>query len=337
MIRPFLGRLALGVGVTLLMICAGLLAPLQVAVALGLGWASFLIRVLPQVSVDWGGVSYASVCVVLIAVFGHGFGGWLVAQIEPGRRWRMRWTASLLGGVVLMFVAGIAAAGTAHQVGWLLTSKERWVGSSMDGLIRRIQSAKNLRQIGLALQNYEEQNGSLPPAATIDPDGRLLHGWPSLVLPYWESTDKFKQINFSAPWDDPSNQSAIQPQIDLYQNPGVLNQPRPSNLIHYAGNAWVLGGDRAWKLAEITDGTASTMLVGEAAGAFRPWADPNNWRNPKLGINRSPLGFGGPYPGGANFVFADGHVGFLHNGIDQRVFEALCTPSGGEKVSADTD
>lgn len=235
-----------------------------------------------------------------------------------------------------MFVAGIAAAGTAHQVGWLLSAKEPWVGSSMYSIARRVQSANNLKQIGLALHDYEEQNGSLPPAAMIDPEGRLLHGWPSLVWPYVESTDKFVKINFSAPWDDPSNQTAIQPQIGFYQNPGVPNQPQPSNLIHYAGNAWVLGGELSLKLSDISDGTAHTMIVSEAAGEFRPWADPRNWRDPKLGINRSPLGFGSPFPGGASFLFADGSVKFLQNRTNQRVFEAICTPNGGEKVSADS-
>jgi len=343
MIRPFFGWLALGVGVTLLMMCAGLLAPLQIVLAIGLGWASFLIRVLPEESVAWGGVASALACVVLIAVLGHGFGGWLVDQVAPGRRWRKRWTASLLGGVVVMFVAGIAAAGTAHQVGWLMTSEGSWFRGSHTTTQPFIW-AKNLRQIGLGLIVYSHQYDSFPPGAAFDADGTPLHGWPTLILPHDDNAELYNAINLDRPWNDPekrgelSNEVISRAGIGIHRNPGVSNVRDDKRLttMGYASNAWVIGGDKPRPISTITVGLAQTILAGEAAGAFRPWADPNNWRDPKLGINRSPLGFGGPYPGGANFLFADGSVKFLRNGTDQHIFEALCTPSGGEKFSADT-
>jgi len=41
------------------------------------------------------------------------------------------------------------------------------------------------------------------------------------------------------------------------------------------------------------------------------------------------------HPGGVNFLFADGSVRFLKNGIQQTVFAALATRAGGEIVGAD--
>jgi prepilin-type processing-associated H-X9-DG protein len=46
-------------------------------------------------------------------------------------------------------------------------------------------------------------------------------------------------------------------------------------------------------------------------------------------------GFTSRHPGGANFVFADGHVQFLQASMDHQVYEALSTRAGGEAVGGD--
>jgi prepilin-type processing-associated H-X9-DG protein len=43
--------------------------------------------------------------------------------------------------------------------------------------------------------------------------------------------------------------------------------------------------------------------------------------------------FRGDHPGGVNFLFADGSVHFLANGIDLVTYQALSTRAGGEIVS----
>src|SRR5258708_3361414 len=49
---------------------------------------------------------------------------------------------------------------------------------------RRAQCNNNLKQIALALQNYEQAHKALPPAYTVDAEGRPLHSWRTLILPY---------------------------------------------------------------------------------------------------------------------------------------------------------
>ncbi len=70
----------------------------------------------------------------------------------------------------------------------------------------RAQCINNLKQIGLALQNYHDSNGVFPPGyidgntnpnSTPDNDVGPGWGWASFVLPYVEQQNVYNQINFS--------------------------------------------------------------------------------------------------------------------------------------------
>jgi hypothetical protein len=77
------------------------------------------------------------------------------------------------------------------------------------GAAQRIQCVNNLKQIGLALHNYEQDHGTLPPAFTVDAKGRPLHSWRTLILPYMEYGRLYERIDLSRPWDDPANAQAL--------------------------------------------------------------------------------------------------------------------------------
>jgi hypothetical protein len=84
--------------------------------------------------------------------------------------------------------------------------------------------------------------------------------------------------------------------------------------------------------SEITDGTSNAILAGEVNANFEPWGKPGNCRDPRLGLNKSPHGFGSPFIGGGHFLMADGAVKFISENIDPQVLKAIATPDGGEPV-----
>ena len=124
-------------------------------------------------------------------------------------------------------------------------------------------------------------------------------------------------------------------------------------------------------VAEIPDGTSNTIAIAEDVGRNptmqMPYPDPlgglrqiHRWAEPDCafgiskGVNNSRTPFGGPpecpwvvnncgpheeifsfHPGGAQVVFADGHVGLLKESIDPRSLRKLVTRAGGEVLDPD--
>jgi hypothetical protein len=305
-----------------------------------IGWILFLVRVLPEVAVSWPGVVTGVVSLAALAVGAHWFAGWLYREksriaVSPSAappRWRFAWTAAGIGGVVLMFVAGICFVGAVHQAIWLASSRlvER------QGLTRSLQHESNgyLQQIGVAVREFERKFHRLP-AATFSTAGRPLHSWQTAILPFTENRPLYDRIDHSAPWDAPVNHAAFHNVLRDYVLPGAHPpfDDRGYALSGYAANAYLLGGSRARRTSDITDGASQTILAGEAIGNPRPWGDPVNWRDPALGIHTSPDAFGGPWPAVTQFIFADGHTATLSNDIAPALFRALCTPDGGDDVS----
>ena len=67
---------------------------------------------------------------------------------------------------------------------------------------RRTQCLNNLRQLGLAVQNYEGSHKQIPPSRPAD---RFLT-WPVLLMPFLEANNLYQRFDLQAPYDaqDPS-------------------------------------------------------------------------------------------------------------------------------------
>lgn len=64
---------------------------------------------------------------------------------------------------------------------------------------------KHLRQLSVALLNYEAVNGSLPPATIKDPKSGILRSWRVEILPYLDCELLYRQYKVDEPWDGPTN------------------------------------------------------------------------------------------------------------------------------------
>jgi hypothetical protein len=321
--------------------CFCCLAPglLEAPLTFLVGWVLFLIRVIPQITVNLWAIGTAVVCLAGLAVgMQRFFGWWWAAQMAPQAAtellptpWRWRWTLALLALVVLVFAAGIAVVGISHQTAWLLTSPEPLFEGGIRVAAARSKSQNNLKEIGLAVHNRADKaNGQLP-GSVVDSHGTLLHGWQTQLLPYLEEDALYNQINQRLPWNHPGQGTVFQTPLKVYLRPDAPTDPIGGFAVsHYAGNINLLGGEQPMTLKELRvgRGISNVILAGEAAAQFRPWGDPTNLRDPRLGLNKDPRGFGSNYYGykGAQFVMADGSVRSFSDEADPEFIEALANP-----------
>ncbi len=84
----------------------------------------------------------------------------------------------------------------------------------------RSQCQNNLKQLGLALQNYHDANACFPPGH-LSGAGAPNHGWIARILPNIELDNLYRMYHFEVNWDHALNDST-----DLSVNPNQLNQFR---------------------------------------------------------------------------------------------------------------
>src|SRR5262249_57243764 len=72
----------------------------------------------------------------------------------------------------------------------------------------------------MAMHNYQDDHGQLPPAVVYGPDGTPLYSWRVLILPYIEEQDLYKQFHLDEPWDSPHNLTLLERMPSTYKAPG---------------------------------------------------------------------------------------------------------------------
>ncbi len=193
----------------------------------------------------------------------------------------------------------------------------------------RAQCTNNLKQIALALHNYEQAHKAFPPAYTVDANGRPLHSWRTLILPYLEQTALYRTIDLSKPWNDPVNAKALGTEVSVFHCPAERTRWNTTTyLAIVAPNSFFMPRE-CRRLEEITDGTGSTLMVIEAGEENSvPWMAPVDAREEHVMIlgPRTKL----HHAGGTNACFVDGSVRFLKASTPLYVRRALLSISGND-------
>ncbi len=211
-----------------------------------------------------------------------------------------------------------------------------------------MQSANNLKQIALALREYHDKHGRLPPAVVRSRDGQPLYSWRVLILPYLEEENLYREFKLDEPWDSPHNKPLLARMPRVFAPPQVEDLKVEPGTTFYQG---FVGKGTAFELEQgarmpddFPDGTAHTILVIEAGEAV-PWTkpvdilyQPDQPLLPLGGIftseGRFSL-FGSNRKKGFNTLFVDGSVRFLPSQISDATLRGLITRNGREKLELD--
>jgi prepilin-type N-terminal cleavage/methylation domain-containing protein/prepilin-type processing-associated H-X9-DG protein len=286
----------------------------------------------------------------------------------------------------------IAIIGTV--VGLLLAAVQR-----VREAANRLSCSNHLKQLGLALVHHHDTYGVLPSNGGWDREQWILSvdgqrifvsthdatvsitfywgvgdpnrppqdqtgSWAYAALPFLEQDNVYRGRAWTVPlqlYICPSRrpvqaQEAVNDQYGTYQGGGWV-----WGKTDYAANALLVPNrPRCLRLADVTDGTSHTVLLGEKAMSPLNYSTGTwYWDEPfftggsggtQRGSGLSPsdgtavvrdsldmdftyrFNWGSPHPAGAQFLFADGSVRLLAYGTPVSTVHALLTPNGGDEA-----
>jgi len=193
------------------------------------------------------------------------------------------------------------------------------------------QRVINLKIIGLALHDYHDANGRLPPQAIVGRDGQPFLSWRVAVLPFLAQRELYPRFRLDEPWDSPHNQALIPMMPRTYAPDGVGRSAE--GLTYYqvfAGPGAVFEGAQGVAFSDIRDGTSETVAVVEA-GEPVPWTKPDDL---PYAPDKPLHPLGGLSPDGFLALFCNGEVRFVKKGVSESKLRAVITPNGRESVRA---
>jgi prepilin-type N-terminal cleavage/methylation domain-containing protein/prepilin-type processing-associated H-X9-DG protein len=215
----------------------------------------------------------------------------------------------------------------------------------------RMKCSNNLKQIGLAMHMYNDQNNALPTGWVTTNASQPNPGWSwcVLIFPNMEQGNLYTQLNpdLTTP-GAPTVNTLTQMRIATLRcpsdsGPDLAQYFQNFGATNYVVNREVTGPDvnnkpAAMAIQRIQDGSSNTILVGErdfvknvgavwvrssvtsASFEGRPGSglNPVNPANPPASGtgNAQRLAFNSLHTGGVNFLFGDGSVRFITNSID---------------------
>ena len=267
------------------------------------------------------GASAGGLVGFLVAAIGVSILAWIWATLTRKPRLVEIFSRfSVYGSLVAIFVAMMPSVGGPRE------------------FRRRDACLNNLKQLGMALFQYEEKHHALPPAFTTDKNGKPLMSWRTAILPMVEEQKLFSQYHSDEPWDSANNKLVTTNQLRIYQclaDIGPIDYNKATSYVAIVGPGTAWQPNHPTKLSEIKDSPADTILLVEMKDTGIAWAEPRD-----LDLNNLPPGITNQnlihslcnHAGCFNAVFADGHVESIPESIFWSDFLALLTIAGGEKV-----
>lgn len=191
----------------------------------------------------------------------------------------------------------------------------------------KTQNVNNLRQLGLAINNYTINTNGKFPAALCDKNGKPVLSWRVALLPLLEQSNLQSQFKLDEPWDSAHNKKLLtqMPKVfapvvakgapeggtyyQLLVGPGSLCQsynPPPTNL-------WAVFAKK---------GSINLITVVEASKTV-PWTAPEDVAYDEKQLPT----LGGQFPDGFHAAMGDGSVNYFKRNIKPEALRYLASPN----------
>jgi type II secretory pathway pseudopilin PulG len=193
----------------------------------------------------------------------------------------------------------------------------------------------NLCAIKMALLQYHDQYGSFPPAYVVDADGKRLHSWRVLILPFLSQESLYASYRMDEPWDGPNNRRLIEQRPTIFDCPSRRAGRGLTSYVAIVGPGTAFPGPGTTKLGDIHDGPGRTILVAEVSNVDIAWTEPRDLDAETMSWiidDPSRPSISSPHGAGPAVVFADYTYRRLGTYHPPDELKAMTTINGGEHV-----
>jgi len=129
---------------------------------------------------------------------------------------------------------------------------------------REVKSRNNMKQIGLAVYNYEFTYENFPTGEKDGIkyiDGQPLLSWRVHILPFIEQQALYDQFKLDEPWNSEHNIKLLDQMPLIYKHPEYKELVSKTVYRIPASDGSVLGEHKPIGMEDVTDGTSSTAMV----------------------------------------------------------------------------
>ena len=212
----------------------------------------------------------------------------------------------------------------------------------MPNAVKQVGCIKRLKFIGLALSQYEDVHGCLPPAYIADESGKPMHSWRVLILPYLCEDKVYQKYNFDEPWDGPNNRR-LHDMIPVYYHCPADTSGRETDTSYavVVGPNTMFPGEESVTLSDATDGSRATAVVVEVKNSGIHWMEPRDLHVVQMAPTVDPSagqGISSGHPGVVHFLFGDAMIRSLdEEQLTPEIIQAILSRDGGEEVDFEDD
>jgi hypothetical protein len=214
----------------------------------------------------------------------------------------------------------------------------------LDGLLNEQDRAKlakreridQIRNVGLAMHNFESTFRGFPRAYSVDRNGKPLLSWRVHILPFIEQDKLYQQFRLDEPWDSEHNRALIDQMPEIYVfdpatpagKTSLVGVGGKSGMINTLNNPRRPGTPVGTGFGSIIDGSSNTiMLIDIGAENAVEWTRPTEFE-PTPAMLQKILA-----QEEILMVLGDGSVQRIRQGaISLETLKAGMTMNGGELV-----
>ncbi len=200
---------------------------------------------------------------------------------------------------------------------------------------RRARCINNLKNIALALLNYENKHHCFPAVGETGKDGQPSQSWRVTILPYLDRRDLYELYDPKEPWDSPKNRAIADKIPKIYRCPSDSKaKSQQTSYVMIVGPKTVGGLDDKYRGMDFIcshSGSATTLMVIEVPNSGIHWMEPRDLTIDQI-IERLKDHKMAAHSGGFNVSFCDGHQQFILENIDPETLRALADPNRDKPI-----